>query len=142
MNQEFVGVGQSGTFVGVEQTATGQESMQNRQGLQGLGNRGEGQSQGRSTTSSSRSRAERLRPVTRIAFNYEVVSPTVVQTRIDTQLAEHQFDVAGLSYSLDGDGVLTLSGVASSLDASRLAETYLGFEPGVRRVDNQIVVNQ
>jgi hypothetical protein len=145
----FVGAGEAGTFIGVQQPTTGQSQGQqfnqgNFQSLQGFGNQnqGNGQSQGRSTSSSGRSRTARLQPVVRISFAYAPIAPETVQARIDTEIAEYEFGVEGLSYSLDADGVLTLTGVAESEQVSRTLATFLSFEPGVRRVDNQLIVNQ
>lgn len=145
LEQGFVGANETGTFIGVGETTTGQQQgfQSNRQSLSGLGDRGNGpnsQSQGRSTT--GRSRVERLQPVTRIAFDYDPVPATEVQATIETRLLDTQFDVAGMGISLDDQGVLTLTGVAATEDASRMAEIYLRMEPGVRRIDNQIVVTQ
>ncbi len=140
INQDFVGVGQTGQFVGVGQTTGAGQTSQ--QGLAGLGNRGQGQgqSQGRSTTSTGRSRVERLQPIARIAFDYEPATTAMVQTRLETQVSEYGFGVNELAISLDAEGVLTLSGVAPTDDARRLAEAFMRLEPGVRQVENQIIV--
>lgn len=143
LNTEFVGVGQSGQFVGVGQTTgtTTQQGFGSQQGFAGFGNRGQtqGQSQTRSTTS-GRSRIERLQPVARIAFDFEPNTSVVVQSRLESHVSEYGFGVQDLDVALDSDGVLTLSGVAQSEDDRRLAEAFMRLEPGVRQVVNQIVV--
>jgi hypothetical protein len=137
----FVGLNETGTFVGVDAT-TGQGTQQGQQGLSGLGNRGQqqGQSQGRSTAGSGRSRTQRLQPVVRIAFEFEPRTVTGVQNQLAESLSAVNMGVEGLVFDLDADGVLTMTGIAATEDDRRLAESYVRLEPGVRRVENLIVV--
>ena len=94
---------------------------------------------GQATT---RSRAEQLRPRHRVSFPYSPVSNTQVSTSLRVHLRPLQGRIRDAQFSLAEDGTLTLRGTAASADARELAEAVARLEPGVRRIDNQIVVPQ
>lgn len=100
----------------------------------GLSNRGTGQP-------AIRSRAERLRPRHRVAFSFAPVSAEAVGARLQTRMRPLRLQgrVQDAEFSLSEDGTLTLRGTAASAEDRELAAAVARLEPGVRRVDNQIV---
>lgn len=60
-------------------------------------------------------------------------------------LAPHpksKVQIQNLKIDAEGDGVVTLRGEVDSEDHKRLAGLMVQFEPGVRKVQNELVVKQ
>ncbi|MGD9856252.1 MAG: BON domain-containing protein [Planctomycetaceae bacterium] len=145
----FIGRGTGDTFVGQQQAA--QQNARGGFGTQfgGLGaqlggNQGAGTTARGTGQTTTRSRAERLRPQHRVAFSFAPANASIVTTRLQTQIRPLQAGgrLGDVVFSFDGDGTVMLQGTAASIDDRELAAALARLEPGVRRVDNQIVVPQ
>ncbi len=85
-------------------------------------------------------------PSVRVRLRSDVQAPALppqaVEARVQRQVLVNspvQRRVNGMSVSVL-DGVATITGTASSEQDRRMAELVLRLEPGVRQINNQIVV--
>ena len=79
----------------------------------------------------------------RIAFSHPSVPASSVETRLNGRFGESlqkRLDATNLSFNLDSDGLLTMTGDVKSTDAKDLAEMIARMEPGVRDVRNDLTV--
>lgn len=83
-----------------------------------------------------------VRPVQKVAFSYPQpkaeVTTTSINTRFEKLSARTSFK--GLNVELVGDGKAVLRGTVASEDSRRLAERIVALEPGVRSVQNELVI--
>lgn len=96
----------------------------------------------RGAGTTGRTRAEQLRPQHRVSFSFAPASNAAVSSSLRTQMRplQSQGRIRGVQFDLDGDGTLTLRGTAATAEDRELAAAVARLEPGVRRIDNQIVV--
>ncbi len=142
MPTEFIGAGQRGA--GTQTTRQGQFGQGGQFGsfgqFGGGAGRGGGQQRGGLGSTSTLSRAERLRPRHRIAFDFAPVTVDVVRTNLQTRFLPTQNQLGGIDVDVDAQGRAILRGTAVSEDARKLAEALARLEPGVRKVTNEIDV--
>ncbi|MDB4614139.1 BON domain-containing protein [bacterium] len=85
-----------------------------------------------------------IRPVYRIAFTYPIARAGVENSlngqfdRVSIRL-NNRFK--GLGLTTDKKGVVTLSGRVTSESDKKLAAAYARLEPGVRKIENNLVVS-
>ncbi len=56
-----------------------------------------------------------------------------------TQFHVNRPELSGVTVELTADGVAVLTGTSPSTDTSRLAANLVRLQPGVRKVNNQII---
>ena len=138
-NSGFIGANnaQNG-FIGIRQNTSQQSFQQGNQfqqfnrGFQGQNNlNGNGQGTER-----------RMAPArTRIAFDFSRQSSNELQTSLSNRLTKYpKFNTATMS--LSENGILTLKGRVGSEDDRKLAEALMRLEPGVIKVENELLVVQ
>lgn len=84
-----------------------------------------------------------IQPQHRVAFNYPLPSTTTVAGKIEKILAPQpkaKVQVRNLKIETGDEGVVTLRGEVKSDDLKQLAGLMVQFEPGVRKVQNELVV--
>lgn len=84
-----------------------------------------------------------LRPQQRVAFDYEL--PTVPETQSTlsaryTGKAGSRAALQGVEVAIGDGGVVTLRGTVESDDARKLAAILARLEPGVKTVQDELVV--
>ncbi|MCA8982922.1 MAG: BON domain-containing protein [Planctomycetaceae bacterium] len=137
----FIGRSDSaGRFVGNEQAAPQRLNQQTPDFGQRPANNGQG---------GQASKESQVRPTLRIAFDTSVANSGFnaraplplrgIEARLSDRLAtSSQF--AGVQISTTDEGSLLLQGSVRSEQDRRLAEAFLRLEPGVKTVDNQLLV--
>jgi hypothetical protein len=139
----FVGANTQGTFVGNRMAGQG-----------GLGGNGptfsalggsdfNPDSFNQSGSGGGQSSTRQVRPRYRLGFDFARAPAAEISTRIDVQLSrltESNPQFAGVQIVINDQGIAELRGAAPTEDASRLIENIVRLEPGVRDVDNQLVV--
>lgn len=121
-----------------------------RGGMGGFGGFGGFGGLGRFGTSSLNANRSSQRPTvrTRLASAIELpaagtAAAIAAESRVATRVATSPARRIVNGYEVDVvDGVATISGVANDAHDRRMAELLLKLEPGVRSVDNQIVIAQ
>ena len=146
----FVGNSQnSGRFIGSQ--FSGQQQVQGggNSGRNMFGSGGRGSSGRRTTTNNQRARntnTKRVRPRLRVAFITQPRSMTTVKASLDTRFAlllSKRAELAGVSISVGKvAGHLVLAGKVPNETALKKAAALVRMEPGVRKVDNQLVIAQ
>lgn len=137
----FVGAGNSGNFVG--NRFAGQTASQSVQPQ--FGNL---QQNNRSTNNNRQSRDQRksVRPQYRIAFEAPAIPPQQILARFQPQtglrLPPISSDVELVALDVDHNGVVKLSGTVTSERDSKLLESYVRMEPGVRDVKNELTIRE
>lgn len=145
----FTGPGASNTFVGQQQLQQQNARAAFAAQFGGLGAQfGAFGNPGTQTTArgtgqtTTRTRAERLRPRHRVAFSFTPIAPAATSTRLQSLVRPLQADgrLRDVELSIDEAGTVILRGTAATLEDRELAAAIARLEPGVRRVDNQILV--
>lgn len=137
----FVGQNATQAFIGGAATGSSRQQGSNRQ-FQAIQN-----NQTRQPTTQQTGTAREIRTTLRIGFAF----PSATQSQNAGQLApanaasldrftENRPDLAGISAAFNSDGVVVLTGSAPTVESSRLAANLMRLQPGVRQVDNQIIV--
>lgn len=138
-NQQ-VGQGGAGQFQGGRQTAQFGNRQNQRAQRNNAGQFGGGQFGGGQVGSTQQTV---IRPRLEIAFSAPRPTAAVVGQRLNTRfgrLAANSPVVTGIQAAAGNDGVVVLSGSVASEDAKKLAAIMAGLEPGVRSVQNNLVV--
>ena len=84
-----------------------------------------------------------IQPQHRVAFNYAVPSTTTMVGKIEKVLAPQpkaKVQVRNLKIEPGENGIVTLRGEVDSEEYKSLAGLMVQFEPGVRKVQNELVV--
>jgi len=85
-----------------------------------------------------------IQPQHRVAFNYPLPSTTMVAGKIEKILApqpQAKVQVRNLKIETGDAGIVTLRGEVKSEELKQLAGLMVQFEPGVRKVQNELVVS-
>ncbi len=138
--ESFIGSNATQGFVGGTSQAADQQRT-NRQ-FQAIQNTQSQQSTGQQTGT-----PREIRTTLRIGFAF----PTATQSQWIGRLADANIaslslftpnrpELAGIDVAVNSNGIAVLTGSASSAETSRLAANLMRLQPGVRKVDNQIVV--
>ena len=136
----FIGSNATTGFVGGSSQAGNQQGT-NRQ-FQALQNNTSQQS-----TSQQSGTVREIRSTLRVGFAF----PSASQSQINGSLASANIaslsrflpirpELAGIDVALNSNGIAILTGSAPTVETRRLAANLIRLQPGVRKVDNQIVV--
>ena len=147
LNQNgFLGQGNNQqNFIGRNQ---GQNNSQNRQNNNnnrgGQGNFGQNDNNQNGQGQQTQDQKRAIRPQLRVAFD-ELPRPTTeirstLQPRFDT--LSQTPTLRGVAYELDADGVVVLRGTVDTPSQRRLAENVVKLEPGVKKVRNELTLNE
>ena len=138
-NLSAIGGGNTGA------TNTGRGGQATRQFGGGAGGRGGARGTGGGARGGGQVQSTRrvIRPVLRIAFTYPTPAP-----RVESSL-NRQFDRVSvrlknrfryLALKVGDKGVVTLTGQVQSDNDKKLAAAYVRLEPGVRKIENNLIV--
>ncbi len=138
--QSFIGSNATQGFVGGASQA-GNQQASNRQ-FQAIQN-----NQSQQSTGQQSGTVREIRTALRVGFAF----PTASQSQINGRLASANLATLGrfttrrpelseINVAMNLDGVAVLTGSATSVETRRLAANLMRLQPGVRKVDNQIVV--
>lgn len=135
----FVGGQNNGAFVG--NRFAGQSASQSNQAQ--FGNL---QSNNRTQNRNNQQRTDRksVRPQYRISFTAPVIPRSDLQSRLtfgEIQIPSEMLNVDGVIVKVEEQGLVTLSGVVATERDSKLLESYVRMEPGVRKVNNALAVS-
>lgn len=86
-----------------------------------------------------------VRPVLRVAFRFQPRTVARMTTNVQTrfqELASRSPRFSGVTLGVNGDGEVVLRGTVPTERAKSLAANLARFEPGVRRVKNELVVRK
>ena len=135
---------QQGFIGGNQRTGQQQNNRQqqtNRQGNFGQNDFNNANGQGQQNQTDPR---RAIRPSFKVAFD----QPQPVATEIRSTL-QPRFDslsqspsLRGVTYELDAEGVVVLSGSVDTPSQRRLAENVVKLEPGVKKVRNELTLNE
>ena len=136
----FIGSNATTGFVGGSSQAGNQQGT-NRQ-FQALQNNTSQQS-----TSQQSGTVREIRSTLRVGFAF----PSASQSQINGSLASANIaslsrfspirpELAGIDVALNSNGLAILTGSAPTVETRRLAANLIRLQPGVRKIDNQIVV--
>jgi hypothetical protein len=134
LGQNQLGLGATGQ-AGRGNTTRGRNNpnQPNQQNMQGLNQAGRGRAGGNTTST--------LRPQQRVAFEYTVPSApetqAVLKGRFESVRTGPKISGVDVSYA---DGIVTLRGTVDSEDSRKLATLLARLEPGVRTVNDELVV--
>ncbi|MCA9000060.1 MAG: BON domain-containing protein [Planctomycetaceae bacterium] len=131
----FIGQNNAG-FVGnrmAGQAGVGQSLTPNFAGLQNNA------TANRQNTSRSNLRAPYIRPQLRMDFSVpEIPVPAIQAVAVDRLASVPRAN--GVNLAMDAEGTVTLSGIVATENDRRVLEAFVRMEPGVRDVNNEIVV--
>ena len=136
----FIGSTATTGFVGGASQANTQQGT-NRQ-FQAIQN-----NQSQQSTSQQSGTAREVRTTLRVGFTF----PTASQAQVSGRLANANIaslrrfspirpELAGIEVALNSNGTAVLTGSALNVETRRLAANLMRLQPGIRKVDNQIVV--
>ena len=136
----FIGSTATTGFVGGASQANTQQGT-NRQ-FQAIQN-----NQSQQSTSQQSGTAREVRTTLRVGFTF----PTASQAHVSGRLANANIaslrrfspirpELAGIEVALNSNGTAVLTGSALNVETRRLAANLMRLQPGIRKVDNQIVV--
>lgn len=136
----FIGSTATTGFVGGTSQAGNQQGT-NRQ-FQAIQN-----NQSQQSTTQQSGTAREVRTTLRVGFTFPTASQSQVSGRLaDANIASlNRFspirpELADIEVSLNSNGFVVLTGSAPSVETRRLAANLMRLQPGIRKVDNQIVV--
>lgn len=144
----FLGQGNSQqNFLGRNQRTQTQNNNQNRQNNNNRNQGNFGQNDGNNQNGQGQQNQDpkrAIRPQFRVAFD-EMPRPS---TEISSTL-QPRFDslsqtpvLRGVAYELDAEGVVVLRGTVDTPSQRRLAENVVRLEPGVKKVRNELTLNE
>ncbi len=134
----FVGGQNSGNFTG--NRFAGQTASQSNQAQ--FGNL---QNNNRTQNRNNQQRSDRksVRPRYRISFAVPVIPRSDLQNRLtfnEIQIPKQMLSTEKVIVKVDEQGQVTLAGVVATERESKLLESYIRMEPGVRKVNNTLTV--
>ena len=135
----FVGQGQTG-FVGNRQAGTSNAAAQSQPQFGALN-----RNTTRPTQQQTNTQKRQVRPQFRIGFAMPARPPLQTQNLLAQRvvnLSNTRNIAPGVSVQIDEAGTVTLTGTATSADQARLMEAYVRLEPGVRNVNNLVIVSE
>ena len=136
----FVGQGLAGQQTNLGTRGLGQLGAGNR-GRNGTGNNNANNGNANNSNQSQR----RVRPQLKVAFPTNPVPPTAITTSLQQRLSTETLTAGTLrnvQLEMTDEGIVTLRGSVASEDARSLAAAMVRLEPGVRKVVNEIAVEQ
>jgi len=138
--QSFIGSNATQNFVGATRQTTNQQGT-NRQ----FGQFQNTQTNTGRTTQTTTGTPREVRTTLRVGFsspqptNAAQIGAIAPQNLTSlTRYIEQRPDLSGIEVNLNSEGTATLTGFTTSVETSRLASNLIRFQPGVRRVDNQV----
>ena len=146
LNQDgFLGQGNSQqNFVGRNQGQNNSQNRQNNNNRGGQGNFGQNDNNQNGQGQQNQDPKRAIRPQLRVAFD-ELPRPTTeirstLQPRFDS--LSQVPSLRGVAYELDAEGVVVLRGTVDTPSQRRLAENVVKLEPGVKKVRNELTLNE
>lgn len=137
----FVGQGQAG-----QQTSLGTRGLGQMGGNRGRNGSGTGNNSGNNGNANNSNQSQRrVRPQLKIAFPTNPVPVTAVATSLQKRLSTETLTAGTLrnvQLDMSDEGIVRLSGSVATEDAKSLAAAMVRLEPGVRKVVNEIAVQQ
>lgn len=135
----FVGQGQAGQQAGLGARGLGQL------GGRGGGQNGNGNQNNNFGGNNANQSPRRVRPQLKVAFNTRPVPTTAIATSLQQRFSGETLTAGtlrGVQFQMSDEGVVTLSGSVASQDAKSLAAAMVRLEPGVRKVVNELSVQE
>ncbi len=133
-----------GGFIGANQR-TGQQQNNRQQQSNRQNNFGQNDFNNQNSQGQNQDPKRAIRPQFKVAFD-EMPRPTTTEIRSTLQ---PRFDslsqtpsLRGVAYELDADGVVVLRGTVDTPSQKRLAENVVKLEPGVKKVRNELTLNE
>lgn len=141
--QQFIGGNATQAFVGGAREATNQQSMNRQfQAFQAAQTTTNNQSQQTGTP-------RQIRSVLRMGFPFPERSALQQSGRLASansvslsRFSLSRPELSGVDVNLNSEGVAVLTGTLPSMESSRLAANLVRLQPGVRKIDNQILVSR
>ena len=133
-----------GGFIGANQR-TGQQQNNRQQQSNRQNNFGQNDFNNQNGQGQNQDPKRAIRPQFKVAFD-EMPRPTTAEVRSTLQ---PRFDslsqtpsLRGVAYELDTEGVVVLRGTVDTPSQRRLAENVVKLEPGVKKVRNELMLNE
>ncbi len=140
--QSFIGGNATETFVGGGLQGTQQNMNRQFQAIQSTQSQFGSQGQ---TTGTPRS----IRTTMSIGFSFPTATMAQTSGRIsganEVSLSRYTVsypELSGITVVMNSQGIAVLTGSTASTQSKRLAANLMRLQPGVRKVDNQVAVNQ
>ena len=125
------------------QTQNNQQNRQNNNNNRGQGNFGQNDNNQNGQGQQNQDPKRAIRPQLRVAFVLKATPTTEIRTlppRFDS--LSQTPALRGVAYELDTEGVVVLRGTVDTLSQRRLAENVVKLEPGVKKVRNELTLNE
>lgn len=134
--QQFIGGNQR---TGQQQNNR-QDQQNNRQGNFGQNDFNNQNGQGQQAQDPKRA----IRPQYRVAFDEPVIPAADIRSALQPQFEflTQLPALRGVAYELDTEGVVVLRGSVATPSQRRLAENVVKLEPGVKKVRNELTLNE
>lgn len=135
----FVGQGQAGQQGNL---GAGGLGLGGGRGRNGAGNLNSNNNGGGNNANQSQ---RRVRPQLKVAFPVTRVPTTIIASSLQQRMSTETLTAGTLrnvQLNMSDEGVVTLSGAVASEDARSLAAAMVRLEPGVRKVVNELTVQE
>ncbi len=138
------GRGQQQQFIGGNQRTGQQQNNRQQQQNNRQSNNGQNDNNQNGQGQQNQDPKRAIRPQFRVAFD-ELPRPTTeirstLQPRFDS--LSQSPALRGVAYELDAEGVVVLRGIVDTPSQRRLAENVVKLEPGVKKVRNELTLNE
>lgn len=138
------GRGQQQQFIGGNQRTGQQQNNRQQQQNNRQNNNGQNDNNQNGQGQQNQDPKRAIRPQFRVAFD-ELPRPTTeirstLQPRFDS--LSQSPALRGVAYELDAEGVVVLRGIVDTPSQRRLAENVVKLEPGVKKVRNELTLNE
>ncbi len=133
-----------GGFIGANQRTGQQQNNRQQQQNNRQNNFGQNDFNNQNGQGQNQDPKRAIRPQFKVAFD-EIQRPTAeirsaLQPRFDS--LSQTPSLRGVAYELDTDGVVVLRGTVDTPSQRRLAENVVKLEPGVKKVRNELTLNE
>lgn len=149
LNQNgFLGQGNNQqNFLGrnpLTQTQNNSQNRQNNNNRGGQGNFGQNNNNQNGQGQQNQDPKRAIRPQFRVAFDEPPRPTTEIRSTLQPSfdLLSQTPTLRGVAYELDAEGVVVLRGTVDTPSQRRLAENVVKLEPGVKRVRNELTLNE
>lgn len=124
-----------------QQTNNRQQQQNNRQGGFGQNDPNNMNGQGQQTQTDQR---RAIRPSFKVAFDLPQKPATEIRSTLQPrfELLSQTPSLRGVAYELDSEGIVVLRGSVDTPAQKRLAENVVKLEPGVKKVRNELTLNE
>jgi hypothetical protein len=142
--QGFLGQGNNQqNFIGRNLGQNNQQNRQQNNNRGGQGNFGQNDNNNQNNLGQQDQRRS-IRPQLRVAFDEVPRASTEVRSTLQPRFESLSQTPAlrGVAYELDAEGVVVLRGTVETPSQRRLAENVVRLEPGVKKVRNELMLNE